>query len=148
MVANSVGLIDRIFLGDGNIWVSASYHALPYINSVQSECMMSGYVLLTHYLSGIFCMYHQFVDRSCIFGNFVYLPTVDECCHLLKTQYLGCSSIFCRLTEITWQGRDLVDVARRTLQSRVVLGLFPRKMFSSLGEVQYSVTRGLSDLTT
>ena len=29
MVANSVGLIDRIFLGDGNIWVSASYHALP-----------------------------------------------------------------------------------------------------------------------
>ena len=46
MVANSVGSIDRIFLGDGNIWVSASYHALPYINSVQSECMMSGYVLL------------------------------------------------------------------------------------------------------
>ena len=70
MVANSVGLIDFIFLGDGNIWVSASYHAhaLPYINSVQSECMMSGYVLLTLYLSGIFCMYHQFVDRSCIFG--------------------------------------------------------------------------------
>ena len=32
MVANSVGLIDRIFLGDGNIWASASYHALPYIN--------------------------------------------------------------------------------------------------------------------
>ena len=31
MVANSVGLIDRIFPGDGNIWVSASYHALPYI---------------------------------------------------------------------------------------------------------------------
>ena len=65
-----------------NIWVSASCHALPYINSVQSECMMSGYVLLTLYLSSIFCMYHQFVDRSCIFGKFVYLPTVDECCHL------------------------------------------------------------------
>ena len=44
MVANSVDLIDRIFLVDGNIWVSASYHALLYINSVQSECMMSGYV--------------------------------------------------------------------------------------------------------
>ena len=58
MVANSVCLIDRIFLGDGNIWVSASYHALPYINTVQSECMMSGYLLLTLYLSGIFCMYH------------------------------------------------------------------------------------------
>ena len=57
MVANSAGLIDRIFQGDGNIWVSSSYHALPYINSVQSECMMSGYVLLTLYLSGIFCMY-------------------------------------------------------------------------------------------
>ena len=82
MVANSVGLIDRIFLGDGNIWVSASYHALPYINSVQSECMMSGYVLLTLYLSGIFCMYNRFVDRSCIFGKLVYLPTVDKCCHL------------------------------------------------------------------
>ena len=67
MVANSVGLIDRIFLGDGNIWVSASYHALPYINSVQSEYMMSGYVLLTLYLNGIFCMYHRFVDQSCIF---------------------------------------------------------------------------------
>ena len=62
LVANSVGLIDRIFLGAGNIWVLASYHALPYINSVQSECMMSGYVLLTLHLSGIFCMYHQFVD--------------------------------------------------------------------------------------
>ena len=62
MVATSVGLIDRIFPGDGNIWVSASYHALPYINSVQSECMMSGYVLLTLYLSGIFCIYHRFVD--------------------------------------------------------------------------------------
>ena len=82
MVANSVGLIDRIFLGDRNIWVSASYHALPYINSVQSGCMMSGYVLLTLYLSGIFCMYHRFVDRSCIFGKFVYLPALDECCHL------------------------------------------------------------------
>ena len=82
MVANSVGLIDRIFIGDGNISVSASYHALPYINSVQSECMMSGYVLLTLYLSGIFCMYHRFVDRSCIFSKFVYLPTIDECCHL------------------------------------------------------------------
>ena len=34
MVANSVGLIDRIFLGDGNVWVSASYHALPYINKL------------------------------------------------------------------------------------------------------------------
>ena len=33
MVANSLDLIDRIFLGDGNIWVLASYHALPYINS-------------------------------------------------------------------------------------------------------------------
>ena len=54
MVANSVGLIDHIFPGDGNIWVLASYHALPYINNVQSECMMSGYVLLTLYLSGIF----------------------------------------------------------------------------------------------
>ena len=29
MVANYVGLIDRIFLRGGNIWVSASYHALP-----------------------------------------------------------------------------------------------------------------------
>ena len=48
---------------------------------------------------------------------------------------------FCRLTEIPWKGRDLVDVARRTFQSRVVLRLFPRKMFSSLGEVQYSVMR-------
>ena len=47
---------------------------------------------------------------------------------------------FCRLTEIPWQARDLVDVAR-TFQSRVVLGLFPRKMFSSLDEVQYSVMR-------
>ena len=82
MVANSVCLIDRIFPGDGNIWVLASYHALPYINSVQSECMMSGYVLLTLYLSDIFCTYHRFVDRSCIFGKFVYLPAVDECCHL------------------------------------------------------------------
>ena len=82
MVANSVGLIDRIFLGDGNIWVSESYHALPYINSEQSECMMSEYVLLTLYLSGIFCIYHRFVDRSYIFGKFVYLPAVDECCHL------------------------------------------------------------------
>ena len=82
MVANSVGLIDRISPGDGNIWAIASYHALPYINSVQSECMMSGYVLLTLYLSGTFCMYHQFVDRSRIFGKFVYLPAVDECCHL------------------------------------------------------------------
>ena len=62
MVANSIGLIDRIFLGDGNMWVSASYHALPYINSVQSECMMSGYMSLTLYLSGIFCMYHRFID--------------------------------------------------------------------------------------
>ena len=69
MVANSVGLIDRIFPGDGNIWASASYHALPYINSVQSKCMMLGYVLLTLYLSGIFCIYHRFVDRSCIFGK-------------------------------------------------------------------------------
>ena len=43
MAANSVGLIDRIFLGERNIWLSGSYHALPYINSVQSECMMSGY---------------------------------------------------------------------------------------------------------
>ena len=34
------------------------------------------------YLSRIFCMYHRFVDRSCIFGKFVYLPAVDECCHL------------------------------------------------------------------
>ena len=62
MVASSVGLIDRIFLGDGNIWVLASCHALPYINSVQSECMMSGHVLLTLYMSGIFCMYDRFVD--------------------------------------------------------------------------------------
>ena len=57
------------FSRNGNIWVSASYHALPYINSVQSECMMSGYVLLTLYLNGIFCIYHRFVDRSCIFGK-------------------------------------------------------------------------------
>ena len=78
MVANSVGLTDRIFLGDGNIWVLASYDALRYINSVQSECMMSGYVLLTLYLSGIFCMYHRFVDRSCTFGKSVYLPAVDN----------------------------------------------------------------------
>ena len=48
---------------------------------------------------------------------------------------------FCRSNEIPWQGRDLVDVARRTFQPRVVLGLFPGKMFSSLGEVQYSVMR-------
>ena len=82
IVANSVGLIDRIVLGDGNIWVLASYHALPYINSVQLECMMSGYVLLTLYLIGIFCMYHRFVDRSCTFGKSVNLPAVDECCHL------------------------------------------------------------------
>ena len=76
MVANSMGLIDRIFLGDGNIWVSASCYALPYINSVQSECMMSGYVLLTLYLRGIFRMYHRFVDRSCTFGKSVYLTNV------------------------------------------------------------------------
>ena len=35
MVANSVGLINRIFLGDENIWVLASCHDLLYINSVQ-----------------------------------------------------------------------------------------------------------------
>ena len=28
------------------------------------------------------CIYHRFVDRSCIFGKFVYLPAVDKCCHL------------------------------------------------------------------
>ena len=37
MVANSVGLIDRIFLGDGDIWVLASYHALPYRNSMHNR---------------------------------------------------------------------------------------------------------------
>ena len=72
MVSSSVGLIDRIFLGDGNIWVLTSCHALPYISSVQSECMMPGYVLLPLYLSGIFCMYHRFVDRSCTFSKSVY----------------------------------------------------------------------------
>ena len=86
MVANSVGLIDRIFsrrrkyMGVSILSCLALYP--PYINSVQSECMMSGYVLLTLYLSGIFCMHHRFVDRSCIFGKFLYLPAVDECCHL------------------------------------------------------------------
>ena len=35
----------------------------------------------------------------------------------------------------------LCDVTRRTFQSKDVLGLFPRKVFSSLGEVQYSVMR-------
>ena len=54
---------------------------------------------------------------------------------------MGCSSIFCRLTEIPWQTRDLVDVRRRTFQSKIVPGLFPRKMFSSLDKVQYSVMR-------
>ena len=46
---------------------------------------------------------------------------------------------FCRLTEIPWQAGDLADVPRRTFQSKIVPGLFPRKMFSSLVEVQYSV---------
>ena len=45
MIANSVGSIDRIFLGEGNIWVLPSCHALSYINFVQSECIMSGCVV-------------------------------------------------------------------------------------------------------
>ena len=120
MVADSVSLMDQIFLADRKIWVLASYRALPYINSSQSECM-SGYLLLTLYLSGIFCIYHQFVDLSCTFDKSVYFPAVDEYCHLLKTQCLGCSSIFCRLTEIPWQARDLVDVTRELSSPRLFL---------------------------
>ena len=85
MVARFVDVMNHIFPGDGNIWVWASGHALPYINYVQSECMMSGYALLTLCLSGISSMYHQFVDQFCMFGKSVYLLVVDECCHLYKT---------------------------------------------------------------
>ena len=86
------------------------------------------------------CIIDLLTDLAFLVSSCIYHPLTNVVIYR-KHNIWDVLPFFFRLTEIPWQGRDLVDVARRTFQSRVVLGLFPLKMLSSLGEVQYSVMR-------
>ena len=84
------------------------------------------------------CIINLLTDLAFLVSLFIYQLLTNVVIYR-KHNVWDVLPFFCRLTEIPWQARDLVDVTRRTFQSKPVPGLFPRKMFSSLGEVQYLV---------